>query len=359
MQLVASPGHRDVEQPALLFQFVRRAGAEVGRDGAIDDVQHVHVLPFLAFGRMDGREDQEILVEQRHPRLVRGGVGRVERQLGDEAFAARIAGGDLLELVEVLLPDLGILVHCLHQRLVPHAGPEQFGRPAATALAQVFHHFEQRRPGLRATRRGRGVQQLDQRVRRFGHAIEHLARGARPDPGQQLQHAEAGHPVARIVDEAQQRQHVLDVGAVEELQPAIFDERDVAPGQLDLEFGRMRGGAEQHRLLLQCGAALAAGEDALDHVAGLARLILHRHQPRLLGGGALGPEVLGEALLALRDHRVGRLKDRLGGAVVAVERHHPGRRRKGVREIEDVAHRRGPERVDRLRVVADHGQPLA
>ncbi len=50
---------------------------------------------------MDGGEDEVILVEQRRPRLVAGGVGRVERQLGQEALARGIAGGDLLELEQV------------------------------------------------------------------------------------------------------------------------------------------------------------------------------------------------------------------------------------------------------------------
>ena len=58
-----------------------------------------------------------------------------------------------------------------------------------------------------------------------------------PDPiaGQQMQQAEAGDAVARIFDEAQQRQHVLDVRGVEKLQPAELHERDVAAGEFDLE----------------------------------------------------------------------------------------------------------------------------
>ena len=149
------------------------------------------------------------------------------------------------------------------------------------------------------------------------------------------------------------------MGAVEELQPAKLDEGDVAPGELDLEFGRMRGGAEQHGLLLQRRAALAAGEDAFDHVAGLTGLVLNRHQPRLFRRYAFGPQVLGETLLALGDHRVGGFEDRLGGAVVAVERHNPGLRGEGAGKIKDVAHRRGAEGIDRLRVVADHRQPVS
>jgi hypothetical protein len=46
---------------------------------------------------------------------------------------------------------------------------------------------------------------------------------------------EARDAVARILDKAQQRQHVLDVGGIEKLQAAELDERNVAPGELDFE----------------------------------------------------------------------------------------------------------------------------
>jgi hypothetical protein len=58
-----------------------------------------------------------------------------------------------------------------------------------------------------------------------------------------------------------------------------------------------------------------------------------------------------------RDHCIGSGQDRLGRAVIARERHHRGRLRELAGEFENVAHRGGAERVDRLRIVADHGQP--
>ena len=74
---------------------------------------------------------------------------------------------------------------------------------------------------------------------------------------------------------------------------------------------------------------------------------------------ALGPEVLGEPLARQIDHAVGGGEDRLRRAIVAVERDDVGRRTEGAREVEDVAHGRGAERIDRLRVVADDGQAAA
>ena len=59
------------------------------------------------------------------------------------------------------------------------------------------------------------------------------------------------------------------------------------------------------------------------------------------------------------DHAVGGGEDGLRRAIVAVERDDAGRRRELAREIEDVAHGRRAERIDRLRVVADHGEAAA
>ena len=101
MQIVLGARHGDIEQPPLLLDLGRRAGAEVGGNAAVDDVEHEDRFPFLPLGGMDRREDQIVLVEQRHARLIAGGIRRVERQLGQEALARRIAGGDLLELQQV------------------------------------------------------------------------------------------------------------------------------------------------------------------------------------------------------------------------------------------------------------------
>ncbi len=61
-------GHRHVEQPALFLDLLVEPVRQVGRDAAVDRVEHVHRLPFLALGRVDGRQDQVVLVEQRRAR---------------------------------------------------------------------------------------------------------------------------------------------------------------------------------------------------------------------------------------------------------------------------------------------------
>ncbi len=195
--------------------------------------------------------------------------------------------------------------------------------------------------------------------RRAADVVEHAPGGPGADAGEQLDGTEAGDAVARVLRPAQEREHVFDVGGLEEPEPAVLHEGDVAPGQLQFQACAVRRGAEQHRLLLELQPFLAARQHAVDHEVGLRRLVLHRHQTRALRRGALAPQVLGEALGGERDHRIGGVEDGLGGAVVALQRHHPRRRREGRREVEDVAHRGAAEGVDRLRVVADHGQAAA
>ena len=44
MQVVLGAGHRDIEQTPLLLDHVARAGAEVRRDAAADDVQYEQMV---------------------------------------------------------------------------------------------------------------------------------------------------------------------------------------------------------------------------------------------------------------------------------------------------------------------------
>ena len=91
----------------------------------------------------------------------------------------------------------------------------------------------------------------------------------------------------------------------------------------------------------------------------LVGLVGDSDQRRRAAVRAIGPQVLGVAFGRERDDGVGGGQDRLRRAVIAIERHHARRRIERVREVEDVAHGRGAEGIDRLRVVADHGEAPA
>jgi hypothetical protein len=144
----------------------------------------------------------------------------------------------------------------------------------------------------------------------------------------------------------------------EEFEAAELDEGDAPAGEFQLQRGAVVRGAEQHGLALERHALLAPGQDLLGHPAGLGGIVFHRHQAGLGGGGLVGPQRLGKALGRQRHHRVGGVQDGLGGAVVALQRQHPGRRREVGREVQHVAHLGGAKAVDGLRVVAHHGHAL-
>ena len=82
VQRVLGPCHGDIKQSTLLLDLSRRAGAEVRRHATVNHVENKHRLPFLALGRMDGGEDQVILIEQRHARLIARGIRRIEGKVG-------------------------------------------------------------------------------------------------------------------------------------------------------------------------------------------------------------------------------------------------------------------------------------
>ena len=104
VEIVPSARHCDIEEAPLLLDLGRGAGAEVRGNAVIDDVQHKDRSPFLAFGGMDGRKDQIILVEQRRPGLVAGRVRRIERELRQEPLSRGISTRDLFELDQVGTP---------------------------------------------------------------------------------------------------------------------------------------------------------------------------------------------------------------------------------------------------------------
>jgi hypothetical protein len=139
--------------------------------------------------------------------------------------------GDLLQLEEVRPARVGVFMDAIQMRLVPSARPLHVERPHG--LPEVVEEVDEARPGLRSL-----LRHGEARQRRVGqrHTFENAGGGSGTDTGQQLQHAEPGDPVARVLRKAQDRDQVLDVRRLQELQAADLDEGDVAPGQLDLQL---------------------------------------------------------------------------------------------------------------------------
>ena len=241
--------------------------------------------PFLALGRMDGGEDQVVLVEERHAGLVAGRVGRVEGQLGQEALARGVAGGDLLELQEVGARGRARPRACARDAARTRGAPAR-ARPASRARRAELDDRPRR---SRPSRRPRAAAASNARSARAASgasagAVEDLRRGRRPDAGQELEDAEAGDAVARVLGEAQERQHVLDVGGVEELQPANLTKGMLRRVSSISSGPAMVRGAEEHGLRLEGVPASRLLEHALDDVARLVGLVADGDEARPLAG---------------------------------------------------------------------------
>jgi hypothetical protein len=70
----------------------------------------MHRLPLATFGRVDGGQDQVVVVEVRLTREVGAAIGRIERQLGEESAARSIATGGDAQLLEIGKSLCGVVV---------------------------------------------------------------------------------------------------------------------------------------------------------------------------------------------------------------------------------------------------------
>src|SRR5579863_1411842 len=143
IEMVARPRHGDVKEPPFLFDLRARSGRQIGWHAAVDGIQDMDRLPLLPFRRMDGGEDEIILIEQWRPGAVAGRLGRIERELGEEALPARIGCGDLHELMQIRLPQAGVLVDAIEMRLIPAAREIEFGGPSRCAGTEQTDRFDE------------------------------------------------------------------------------------------------------------------------------------------------------------------------------------------------------------------------
>lgn len=97
------------------------------------------------------------------------------------------------------------------------------GQPASAGV-QAAPGFGEAGPLLAGGRWRREGTQRGGRIGGGVHRLEQAGRGRRADARDQLRDAKAGHAPARVLHEAQQRQQVLDVRGLEELEPAVLDE---------------------------------------------------------------------------------------------------------------------------------------
>src|SRR3954454_3788511 len=99
---------------------------------------------------MDRRQDEVVLVEQRQAGLVAGRVGRIQRELGQEAFARRISGSDLLELEQISPPGLGVFMDAIEMWFIPQASPLQIYGPFR--ISEIAQGLDETRPIIASAR---------------------------------------------------------------------------------------------------------------------------------------------------------------------------------------------------------------
>ena len=204
------------------------------------------------------------------------------------------AGEFLFELDEIGLARFRILVDATEVRFVPQPRALDIGGPFC--MAKLGDGLDEYAPVLTgAGQRGQCAQRVD-RIGGFRQMVENALGGSRADARQKMKDPETGYAVARVFRKAQQGQHILDMGGIEKFEPAELHERNVASREFDLERPAMRRGPKQHRLLLQQRAFLAVRQDAIDNVARLIGFVADGDELRFCGRGAVGPEILGEAL---------------------------------------------------------------
>jgi len=145
-----------------------------------------------------------------------------------------IADGNLLKLDQICPARNGIVIDAVEVGLVPKASPLQFGRPPGSVRAEAGDHFQEAVPVVAGASRWRRVCEDPARLRRHD-VIEDALRRAWADAGDQLHDPETRDPITRVLYKSQHRQEILDVGGLEEFEPAQLEERDVPPRQFDLK----------------------------------------------------------------------------------------------------------------------------
>ncbi len=180
-------------------------------------------------------------------------------------------------------------------------------------------HLEKPLERFDVARRIRPVFERERIAGGRGDPFDQIVRRARADALKQLKDAVPGSGVLRVFDHLQMRQHILDVRRLAELQPAVFDERDVAPVEFDFEIVRVEAATEEHGGAVQRHALLAQLQDHLRHEPALEARVRRRHEcGQVARGFCLGEEPL--FILPMRPLQdvVGEVEDRLRRAVVVL-----------------------------------------
>src|SRR6266542_2176570 len=356
--MVSRARQRDVHQPALLFGFLFASETAGGREPSIDGPDDEDRVPFLSLRRVRSAQHETVFLFAAAAGQVLSRLRRLERERGKERRAVRISGGDDLKLIEISEARLRLVVPLAQNVVIQLAYARDLGgnlhfvgRMSRSKRVEKRH---QRSVCSARSRRRRVLAERARRPCRGRHRFDRRACGRIADSGEKQQQTVPADFVPRILENPQEREDVLYMRRLEELDPAPFLEWDFAVRELDLEIGGHVTGAEEHGDLVQRRSFLVQLEDPVDDESRLLLLVASDDEPRLLAAGALGSEILRESFRRARYERIGNIENRFRRAVILLERD-CGRLLELSRKGEDVAKVRAAKRVNALRVVADDG----
>ena len=363
VQLLARTRDADIREPALFLEaaIVDRT---LVREQAILHADEKHHRKLQSLRRMQGHQLHAVFAEagltlagfERGVREER--VDRVEALVLGRALEAARRVDQFVEIFQtrfglltlfllVVLAQAGAFDHPLHhlrQRLIFRLGREAVDQidknfQAAGAAAELCCCIRRRLPQRYAALARQRAQALD---RRRADAARRRVDGA----------LEAGIVIANR-DEAQIRERVLDLHALEEAQAAVDAVRQAVADQRLFEHARLRIRAIQDRAVAQPASSRVMRLDPVDDELGLVVLVERRVELDRLALLIVGPEVLAEPPGVLRNQSVRGLEDRAGRAIVLFEADDFGAW-KIMAELDHVLDLGAAPAVDRLVVITDH-----
>src|SRR5438445_11510160 len=100
-------------------------------------------------------------------------------------------------------------------------------------MTEVRGGRNERFPVVTGARRQRRVCKRSDWISAASQIIEHPLRRAGTNTRNKMHQPKTGNTIARVLNETEQRQYILDVSGVEEFQTAKLDKRDVPTRQFD------------------------------------------------------------------------------------------------------------------------------
>ena len=190
--------------------------------------------------------------------------------------------------------------------------------------------------------------------------VAELFQGGGADlPSRHVDHPQEGVVVVRVDQQAEVAHQVLHLLAGEEAGAAGQAIGNLVVLQLQLhQLGLVVAAVEDGEVAVRALGAQVLGEDFQCHPLALGLLVARADHADLVAMAHFRPQLLLEHVGVVGDEDVGALEDAAGGAVVLLQ-HHYLQGRVVLLQQHQVFRTRAAPGVDRLVVVADHGELVA